>query len=77
MLDVQYSLTTDGRPFVLVDDGQANRIIVFGTDRNLERYNYLYVVINSYLGRFSYCYHRGLSGGPPSVRPSVTGMING
>ena len=37
VLDAQYSTTYDGRPFVLVDDGQVDRILVFGTEKNLER----------------------------------------
>ena len=37
VLDAQYSVTTDGRPFVLVDDGLADRLLVFGTAKNLER----------------------------------------
>lgn len=36
-LDAQYSVTNDGRPFVLVDDGQADRILVFGTIETLQR----------------------------------------
>jgi hypothetical protein len=40
LLGVQYASTSDGRPFVLVDDGQADRILVFGTAENLERYYY-------------------------------------
>lgn len=36
-LDAQYNMTFDGRPFLLVDDGQAERILAFGTTENLER----------------------------------------
>jgi hypothetical protein len=35
VLAAQYSSTINGRPFVLVDDGQADRILVFGTSENL------------------------------------------
>lgn len=30
-------LTTDGRPFLLIDDGVAERILVFATDNQLKR----------------------------------------
>lgn len=37
VLGAQFSSTIDGRPFILVDDGQADRILVFGTTENLAR----------------------------------------
>jgi hypothetical protein len=32
-----YKLTTDGRQLVLIDDGAADRIIVFGTTNQMQR----------------------------------------
>lgn len=37
VLPASYTTTTDGRPFKLIDDGQADRIIVFGTPEQLSR----------------------------------------
>ncbi len=37
VLGQQYMSTNDGRPFVLIDDGNADRILVFGTAENLRR----------------------------------------
>ena len=38
VLPASYSITTDGRPLVLIDDGQADRILVFGTQLQLQRF---------------------------------------
>ena len=38
MLGNNQTVTNDGRRFLLIDDGQADRIVVFCTDNNLERY---------------------------------------
>lgn len=37
VLPATYTITTDGRPFKLIDDGQADRIIVFGTQEQVIR----------------------------------------
>jgi hypothetical protein len=37
VLPACYTTTTDGRPFKVIDDGQADRIIVFGTSEQLIR----------------------------------------
>ena len=36
-LPARYTTTNNGRPFKLIDDGQADRIIVFGTSEQLNR----------------------------------------
>jgi len=36
-LQPQQSTTSDGRPFLLVDDGADDRLLVFGTDAQLQR----------------------------------------
>lgn len=38
VLPASYTITTDGRPFKLIDDGQADRIIVFGTQEQVNRF---------------------------------------
>lgn len=37
VLEPEHTVTADGGRFVLIDDGMADRILVFGTDRNLNR----------------------------------------
>jgi hypothetical protein len=43
ILQPDHSITLDGRPFVLIDNGILDRIIVFGTERNLERCLVLFI----------------------------------
>jgi hypothetical protein len=38
VLSPEYQLTTDGRQFLLIDDGTIERIMVFGTTNQLKRY---------------------------------------
>ena len=34
----EFMTTTDGRQFILIDDGTADRILVYGTENHLQRY---------------------------------------
>lgn len=34
-----WNLTTDGREMLLVDDGDDDKLLIFCTDENLERYD--------------------------------------
>ena len=37
LLQTAHTTTTDGRRFLLLDDGLADRLLVFGTNENLQR----------------------------------------
>lgn len=50
VLQPEHTVTTDGRRFLLIDDGQADRILVFATDQQLQR---LGVAINTVNASFS------------------------
>lgn len=45
ILQPEHTVTADGRRFVLIDDGMADRILVFGTERNLNRLTLSSVVL--------------------------------
>ena len=38
ILQLEHTITTSGLPFVLIDDGVPDRILVFGSEANLHRY---------------------------------------
>ena len=38
VLEHEHTVTTDGRQFLLIDNGLADRILVFGSEKHMERF---------------------------------------
>ena len=47
----EHSVTTKGRALVLIDDGQADRILVFATNEQLQRFSVLLFYFFTYKNR--------------------------